>query len=82
MLMRSFSTHRLRPLHSILNSLWSGSPIYTHPADSLESGIGEDKDPAVVGFEVIDLLSEYENPKVFADELDSLEGIRRSRLID
>lgn len=82
MLMRSCSTHRLRPLHSIFNSLWSGSPIYTHPADSLESGISEDKDPAVVGFEVVDLFSEYEDPEVFADEFDGFERVRRSWFVD
>lgn len=75
-------SYRLRPLHCILNGLWSGSPIYTHPANSLESGIGEDKDPTVVRFEVVDLFSEHEDPEVFAYEFDSFERVRRSWFVD
>ena len=75
-------TYRLRPFHSILNGLWSGPSVYTHPANGLEPGVCEDKDPAVVGFKVIDLFSEDEYPEVFAYELDSCEWVRRSRFVD
>ena len=40
----------------------------------METVIGEDENAAVVGFEVVDLFAEDEEPEVFADEFDGVEG--------
>jgi hypothetical protein len=40
----------------------------------MEAVIGQDEDAAVVGLEVVDLLAEEDEPEVFAEEFDDIEG--------
>lgn len=35
--------------------------------------VRQDEDPAVIRFQVVDLLAEDEEPEVFADEFDGVE---------
>lgn len=66
-------THCLRSAQRLFRRFHSCFAIHAHTADGLEALVRQDKDAAVVGFQVVDLLAEEQGPEVFADELDAVK---------
>jgi hypothetical protein len=55
--------------------------IKRHAAEGFEGIVCEDVDATVIGFEVINLLSEEERPEIFAQKFDAVERCCWSRCV-